>query len=97
MIGDSGLVRLESKSSEREGGCSGLVALLKDKVGGCSALVTLLEERVGGCLTLVALLEERVERVGGGSEVAACSYSLNCTSGGLSVGKCSKVHSISTL
>ena len=49
MIGDSGLVRLESKSSEREGGCSGLVALLKDKVGGCSALVTLLEERVGGC------------------------------------------------
>ena len=35
--------------------------------------------------------------MGGGSEVSACSFSLNCTSGGLSVGKCSKVHSISTL
>ena len=34
---------------------------------------------------------------GGGSEVAAYSFSLNCTGGGFSVGKCSKVHSISTL
>ena len=57
MIGDSGLVGLESKSSEREGGCLGLVAL-KERVGGCSALVTLLEERVEVCLPLIALLEE---------------------------------------
>ena len=31
MIGDSGLIGMESKSSEREGGCLGLVAL-KERV-----------------------------------------------------------------
>ena len=92
---------------ERVGGCSALVALVKEKVAGCSTLVALLEERVGGCSALVALLhrlEGRFvsvvfleETVGDGSEVAICSFSLNCTGGGLSVGKCTKVHSISTL
>ena len=84
-----------------------MVALVKEKVAGCSTLVALLEERVGGCSALVALLhrlEGRLvyvvfleETVGDGSEVAICSFSLNYTGGGLSVGKCTKVHSISTL
>ena len=85
---------------ERVGGCSALVALVKEKVAGCSTLVAFLEERVGGCSALVALLhrlEGRLvsvvfleETVGDGSEVAICSFSLNCTGGGLSVGKCTK-------
>ena len=74
--------------------------MLEERVEVCLPLIALLEEMLRTCFPLVALPEEVVlleERVGGGSEVAACSFSLNCTGGGLSVEKCSKVHSISTL